>query len=93
MTHNAEPEAVDLLMEVEKLDKIIPHCDKENFNRVCLYLSSCANYVPEPEDTIILKTTLEIYRKFKQWPNALRLAMRMNDKELINEVFTSCTDR
>lgn len=92
MTHNAEHEAVDLLMEVEKLESIISHCDEQNYSRVCLYLSSCANYVPEPEDTQILKVTLEIYRKMKQWPNALRLALRLNDMETAKEIFNSCEE-
>lgn len=39
MKHNAEHEACDLLVEVEKLDKILPHIDDTNYSRVCLYLS------------------------------------------------------
>ncbi|KAJ1387960.1 Proteasome/cyclosome repeat [Sesbania bispinosa] len=42
MKHNAEPEAVDLLMEVEDLDILIEHVDKTNFKRTCLYLTSSA---------------------------------------------------
>ena len=42
MKHNEEPEAVDLLMEVESLEKLIPLSNDTNFERVCLYLLSCA---------------------------------------------------
>ncbi|PWA74789.1 hypothetical protein CTI12_AA248690 [Artemisia annua] len=42
MKHNAEPEAVDLLMEVEDLDLLGKHVDKTSSNRTCLYLTSSA---------------------------------------------------
>lgn len=42
MKHNEEPEAVDLLMEVEKLEKLIPLSNDNNYERVCIYLMSCA---------------------------------------------------
>jgi hypothetical protein len=38
MQHNAEPEACDLLMEVNRLDKIVDYVDESNYVRVCLYL-------------------------------------------------------
>jgi len=65
MKHNAEPEACDLLMEVEMLEKVLPHIDETNYSRVCLYLTSCANYVPEPDDAVILKVTYEAFKKMK----------------------------
>ncbi len=50
-------------------------------------------YVSEPEDKILLHTTLKIYRDFKQLPHALRLAMMLNDPQLIREIFMECQDR
>jgi len=38
MKHNAETEACDLLMEIEKLDKLINFVDANTHSRVCLYL-------------------------------------------------------
>jgi len=92
MKHNAEPEACDLLMEVEMLEKVLPHIDETNYSRVCLYLTSCANYVPEPDDAVILKVTYEAFKKMKQWASATRIALRMHDNKLIKEVFESCED-
>jgi 26S proteasome regulatory subunit N1 len=40
--HNAEPEAVDLLMEVESLEMLMEHVGPTNFRRTCLYLLSFA---------------------------------------------------
>lgn len=42
MKNHEEPEAVDLLMEVESLDKLLNFVNDSNFERVCLYLLSCA---------------------------------------------------
>eukprot|EP01100_Stratorugosa_tubuloviscum_P001671 TRINITY_DN1378_c0_g1_i1.p1 TRINITY_DN1378_c0_g1~~TRINITY_DN1378_c0_g1_i1.p1 ORF type:complete len:865 (-),score=424.26 TRINITY_DN1378_c0_g1_i1:147-2741(-) len=92
MKHNGEPDACDLLMEVEQLQQINQFIDDKNFSRTCLYLLSCANYVPEPEDTEIFKTVLSIYRQMRQLPDALRVAIRLNDLEIIEQIYTSCED-
>ena len=39
MKHHAESEACDLLMEIERLDLLDEHVDKNSFGRVCLYLT------------------------------------------------------
>eukprot|EP01118_Nematostelium_gracile_P000182 TRINITY_DN1017_c0_g1_i1.p1 TRINITY_DN1017_c0_g1~~TRINITY_DN1017_c0_g1_i1.p1 ORF type:complete len:876 (+),score=310.73 TRINITY_DN1017_c0_g1_i1:43-2670(+) len=92
MQHNAEHEACDLLAEVEQIEKIIPFIDENNYARVCLYLSNYASYVPEPEDSQILKIVQKLYSKVKQWPDAMRIAMKLNDQEQIKTLFTECTD-
>ncbi|XP_032228276.1 26S proteasome non-ATPase regulatory subunit 2 isoform X2 [Nematostella vectensis] len=91
MQHNAETDACDLLMEIERLDLLEGYTDKNNFQRVCLYLTSCVNYVPEPEDSTLLRTALSIFRKFDRQPEALQLAIQLNDIELVKEIFLSCT--
>jgi 26S proteasome regulatory subunit N1 len=48
---NAEAEAIDLLMEVGKLEALTPHVDATNCDRICMYLVQVSQYVPEPEDT------------------------------------------
>lgn len=42
MKHHEEPEAVDLLMEVESLDRLLDYTNDHNYERVGLYLLSCA---------------------------------------------------
>lgn len=39
MSHNAEAEACDLLMEIERLDLLQDYVDEAAFARVCLYLT------------------------------------------------------
>eukprot|EP00163_Fabomonas_tropica_P027668 TRINITY_DN539_c1_g1_i12.p1 TRINITY_DN539_c1_g1~~TRINITY_DN539_c1_g1_i12.p1 ORF type:complete len:904 (+),score=303.94 TRINITY_DN539_c1_g1_i12:234-2945(+) len=92
MKHNSEPEACDLLMEVERLDDIVDACDEENYKRVCLYLGSCAHYLPEPEDTQSLKLVYKIYLKFNQRCDAMRMALRLQDRELAQAVFEQAED-
>ncbi|XP_030939747.1 26S proteasome non-ATPase regulatory subunit 2 homolog A-like [Quercus lobata] len=92
MKHNAEPEAVDLLMEVEDLDLLIEHVDSTNFRRTCLYLTSSARYLPGPDDMLVLDTAYMIYLKFEEYPNALQIALFL-DNMYVKQVFTSCNDQ
>ncbi|PRQ49910.1 putative armadillo-like helical protein [Rosa chinensis] len=92
MRHNAEPEAVDLLMEVEDLDLLVEHVDKTNFKRTCLYLTSSARYLPGPDDMLVLDIAFMIYLKFEEYPNALQIALFLDNKEYVKQVFTSCDD-
>ncbi|RWS15345.1 26S proteasome non-ATPase regulatory subunit 2-like protein, partial [Dinothrombium tinctorium] len=93
MRHNAEAEAADLLMEIERLDLLEQYIDNEDVClRVCLYLTSCVPFVPDPENTNLLKTALKIFLKFEKYPEALRLAMQLGDVKEIEEVVKQCTD-
>ncbi|XP_008551707.1 26S proteasome non-ATPase regulatory subunit 2 [Microplitis demolitor] len=92
MAHNAETEACDLLMEIERLDLVERYVDESAYQRVCLYLTSCVPYVADPENSTLLRSSWKLYRKFKQYPQALRVAMQLNDLNLIGYIFLSCTD-
>jgi 26S proteasome regulatory subunit N1 len=87
MKHNAEIDACDLSMEIERLDLLEKYVDKSTFQRVCLYLSSCVKYVPEPEDTELLKCAVQIFLKFDCYPEALNLAIALNDMDMIKDIF------
>ncbi|KAJ4850213.1 26S proteasome non-ATPase regulatory subunit 2 A [Turnera subulata] len=92
MKHNAEPEAVDLLMEVEDLDLLIEHVDKANFKRTCLYLTSSARYLPGPDDMLVLDIAYMIYLKCEEYANALQIALYLDNLQYVKQVFTSCHD-
>lgn len=92
MAHNAEAEACDLLMEVEKLELLEQYVDESAYPRVCLYLQSCVPYVPDPENVSLLRCALNLSIKFKQYTQAMRLALSLNDIKVIEEIFTSCPD-
>jgi 26S proteasome regulatory subunit N1 len=90
--HNAEPEAVDLLMEVENLELLTQHIDKGNYKRTCSYLTSFASYVPEPDDTLVLDIAYQLYCKFEKYPDALRVALRMDNTQYVKSTFAACKD-
>lgn len=50
--HNAEAEAVDLLIEVQRLKKILEldSIDEGNYRRVCMYLIKTADFMSDPDD-------------------------------------------
>ena len=87
LKHNAEADAVDLLLELEAIDKLVPHVDKDTFARVCLYMVSCVNLLVPPDDVQFLKTAHEIYRRNDRHTEALVLSLRLNDRELIRKDF------
>eukprot|EP00177_Eucheuma_denticulatum_P007408 GFKZ01013492.1.p1 GENE.GFKZ01013492.1~~GFKZ01013492.1.p1 ORF type:complete len:1030 (+),score=203.73 GFKZ01013492.1:282-3371(+) len=90
ISSNAEPEAVDLLMEVESLHKLVGHTDEHNFARVCLYLKSCADYLIELKDVDdLLKITAQIYIKAEKHPEAMQVAIRLGDLGLVTKIYKS----
>eukprot|EP00050_Salpingoeca_kvevrii_P004135 m.243554 g.243554 ORF g.243554 m.243554 type:complete len:831 (-) comp10951_c0_seq1:89-2581(-) len=93
MAHNAEADACDLVMEIERLEALDQFVDDKAHQRVCLYLLSCVPYVPDPENTNLLRRCLAIYRKFEHWPQALQMALKLNEHQTIKDVFLSCPDK
>jgi len=91
MQHNAEIDACDLAMEIERLDLLEEYVDANTYNRVCLYLTSCVSYVPEPEDAALLNSAIRIFLKFNRYPDAVMLAVRLNDMEKVKKLFMSCS--
>jgi 26S proteasome regulatory subunit N1 len=92
MAHNAEPEAVDLCLEVNRLDMILEAIDKDNAGRACLYMLSCAAYLPEPEDRTVYMCAFESYLKVNLSTDALRVALKMGDLGLMARVLGSVQD-
>ena len=94
INHNEEPEAVDLLLEVERLSDLTKFTSNTNFDRVCIYLLSCAPYAADPEEMVqTFRTVIEIYRKHKRFPEALRVAQKLNDVSLIAQIMSECKDK
>lgn len=82
MQHNAEAEAIDLLLEVQQLKKLVEAnvVDERNYERVCLYLVKCADYLSDPDDIIeIFDTAFLLYKQQGKYPDALRIALKCDD--------------
>jgi 26S proteasome regulatory subunit N1 len=93
MKHNAEAEAVDLLLEVCSLPKLmeLPDLiDERNYQRVCLYLIRSAAYIEDPDEvTKIWEVTYSIFKRLNKYTDALRIAMKTGNSEKIQELFAS----
>eukprot|EP00322_Chrysochromulina_rotalis_P022638 CAMPEP_0115890898 /NCGR_PEP_ID=MMETSP0287-20121206/33586_1 /TAXON_ID=412157 /ORGANISM="Chrysochromulina rotalis, Strain UIO044" /LENGTH=644 /DNA_ID=CAMNT_0003347679 /DNA_START=26 /DNA_END=1956 /DNA_ORIENTATION=+ len=92
MKHNAEAESIDLLMEVGQLGELVQYADDTNVDRICAYLSQLSQYVPEPEDAMVLEVAVGVQRKLNRYPEALMLAVRLQRDELIEEIVGACED-
>jgi 26S proteasome regulatory subunit N1 len=68
------------------------YVDESAYPRVCLYLQSCVPYVPDPENISLLRCALSLSRKFSQYTQAMRLALSLNDMDIIKEIFLACPD-
>jgi 26S proteasome regulatory subunit N1 len=89
---NAEADAVDLMSELEIIEDIPKFLDKDTFPRVCLYMVSMVNLLTYPEDQQFLRTAHDIYKKYDQLTQAIVLAIRLNDIDLIRSDFDSTKD-
>ena len=81
--HNAFAEAVDLLLEVQRLPQLLQleSVDAANYQRICLYLLRCADFMSDPDDLEeMLTTAYELYRKQGSYADALRVAVRLQDE-------------
>ncbi|MCJ1342722.1 proteasome regulatory particle base subunit [Peltigera leucophlebia] len=92
LSHNAEADAVDILSELERIQEIPKYLNENTYPRVCLYMLSMVNLLTFPEDQQFLRTAHDIYKQYNKLPQAMVLAIRLNDIELIHEDFDSSPD-
>ena len=92
LSHNAEADAVDILSELERIKEIPQYLDENTYPRVCLYMVSMVNLLTYPEDQQFLRTAHDIYKSYKKLPQAMVLAIRLNDTDLIHQDFESTED-
>lgn len=93
LKHNAEADAVDMLSELELIDQIEQHIDENTYARVCLYMVGLVPLLTYPDNEKFLRTAYIIYRKYNQYTQAVALAIRLNDRDLIEEAFNSTKDK
>lgn len=92
-SHHDEIQGCDLLMEINQMYMLFDYVKKENYKPICLYLASCAKYVDELESKKILKLIAQLYLNFEEFCRSLVVAMQINDSELIEKLFKTCTDK
>ncbi|KAL1967911.1 hypothetical protein VTN77DRAFT_2328 [Rasamsonia byssochlamydoides] len=93
LSHNAEADAVDLLSELEMIEEISRFVDENTYPRVCLYMVSMVNLLTYPEDQQFLRTAHDIYVRYGKLTQAIVIAIRLNDIELIKSDFNATKDK
>ena len=84
---------VDKRIEADQAFKIVELTDDVSYVRVGLYLTSMASITAATEEREkLLKVTFEIYMRYRDFVQALRLALKMNDSDLIKSILNSCKD-
>lgn len=94
LKHNAETDAVDLLLEVDSVERMADEglMDAETYPRVCQYLVAAAAYLDTDSAASALHTAYSIYKQHNEAPQALTLAIRLDDEELVRSVFADTHD-
>ncbi|KHN94209.1 26S proteasome regulatory subunit rpn1 [Metarhizium album ARSEF 1941] len=89
---NAEADAVDLMSELEIIEQIAKFVDENTYARVCLYMVSMVNLLTYPDNETFLRTAHNIYMEYKQLTQAIVLAIRLRDVDLIKSDFDKAED-
>ena len=67
--------------------------ESDSSARVCAYLLRASEYVGDIDEVNrMLSVAFNLYRRDSKWTNALRVALRINDKERVAGLFAECTD-
>ncbi|KAI0199255.1 armadillo-type protein [Astrocystis sublimbata] len=89
---NAEADAVDLMSELEIIDRLPEFVDDNTYSRVCLYLVSMVNLLTFPENTDFLQIAHSIYKSYGQFAQAMVIAIRLGDFLMIVKDFHDIED-
>lgn len=86
--NNAEHDAIDLLLIVDKLENITEYVTYENFTKVHMYLSAVCGYSTDQDELVKILTILyDLALKLSEYTIALRMAIKLDDHEKIRKVF------
>lgn len=89
---NQEADAVDLMSELEIIEKMNEFVDENTYPRVCLYMVSMVNLLTYPDNETFLRVAHDIYINHKQFAQAVILAIRLHDIDLVQEDFDKAED-
>ncbi|KAG5490545.1 hypothetical protein JKF63_00665 [Porcisia hertigi] len=93
LAHQDEATAIDLLMEIDGVTRILPLVEASNYKRIANYIAAISKYLTRPTDTEARRTVYKIYKKMQAYPDAAVIALMLNDRELVAELFRECTSQ
>lgn len=93
MKCNCEIDAVDLLLEIEHLNMIESYIDKDNIRKIYDYLLGSSPFSADQEEyKEVLRKAYHFALKVDEHFLALRAAFKLDDPELVQNAFNTCTD-
>lgn len=93
LTHQDEATAIDLLLEIDGVARILPHVEASNYKRIANYIAAISKYLTRPSDSEALRTVYDIFKKMQAYPDAAVVALTLKDRELVAELFKECTSK
>ncbi|GAW79553.1 26S proteasome regulatory subunit RPN [Plasmodium gonderi] len=91
--HNTEYEAIDLLIEVDKIQDIHQYVDEKSCERSILYLLNITHYSSSTEEYYkLMEVILQILKKHKRHVEYLKILLRLNRREKIKDLIFECPD-
>jgi len=93
MSNHAESYAIDLLLEVDALESVEQFVNEHNYSRVTMYLLSSSQYSADQDELVkTIVTCYNIAMNLKQYSDALRFALKLDDIEKMQNAFNKCQD-
>jgi 26S proteasome regulatory subunit N1 len=92
LSHNAEPDAVDLLSELNEISLLPEYVDENNWERVVAYVVACVPLLTQDDDRDFLLCARAIYKKYGKLVEAMTLSIRLDSMEFIEEDFAEAKD-
>lgn len=78
--NNAEHDAIDLLLIVDKLENIKQYVNYDNFTKVHMYLSAVCAYSSDQDELVtILGILYDLALSQSEYTIALRMAIKLDD--------------
>jgi 26S proteasome regulatory subunit N1 len=92
LSHNAEPDAVDLLSELNSINLLPDYVDENTWERVVAYVVACVPLLTQDDDRDFLICARTIYKKYNKIVEAMTLSIRLDNMDFIQEDFAAATD-
>src|SRR5271163_2276473 len=92
LSHNAEPDAVDLLSELDSINLLPEYVDENTWERVVAYVIACVPLLTQDDDRDFLISARTIYKKYGKLVEAMTLSIRLDDMDFIEQDFEDAKD-
>ncbi|ETW32538.1 hypothetical protein, variant [Plasmodium falciparum FCH/4] len=91
--HNTEYEAIDLLIEVDKINDIYLYVDEKSCDRSILYLLNLTHYSSSTDEYYkLMDVILNILKKHNKHVECLKILLRLNKIDKIKDLIFECND-